>query len=89
MGRASRPTPKRLAEKLFKIRQALDLSQNQLIQRLNYEELDLSQGSISNYERGTREPPLTLLLRYAQLADISVDLLIDDNVSLPERLPNK
>jgi transcriptional regulator with XRE-family HTH domain len=86
MGKASRPKPKRLAEKLLSIRLALKLSQNELIKRLDFKELDLVQGTISTYELGKREPSLPLLLKYARLVKISVDVLIDDKLDLPKRL---
>jgi hypothetical protein len=35
---------------------------------------------ISQYEHGTREPPLPVVLKYAQLAGISTDVLIDDRI---------
>jgi transcriptional regulator with XRE-family HTH domain len=38
--------------------------------------------SISGYERGEREPPLPVLLKYAKLAGVSTDTLIDDTVDL-------
>ena len=47
---------------------------------------DLLQGSVSGYELGTREPPLPILLKYARAAGVSTDVLIDDEVDLPQRL---
>jgi len=88
MGTARRPKPKRLAEKLLKIRLALNLSQNELIKRLAFEK-ELVQGTISTYELGKREPSLPLLLRYARLAGVCVDALIDDELDLPAKLPGK
>lgn len=88
MGTARRPKPKKLAKKLKQIRIALNLSQNELIKRLGFEK-ELVQGTISTYELGKREPSLPLLLRYAQIAGICVDILIDDNLDLPSGLPNK
>ena len=82
MGKAQRPKPKRLAEKLLQIRLNLDLSQNELIKRLDFKDLDLVQGTISTYELGKREPSLPLLLAYARLAGISTDVLIDDKMEL-------
>jgi transcriptional regulator with XRE-family HTH domain len=87
MGRATRPKPKRLAEKLLQIRIALGLSQNGLIRRLGLSE-GLTQDYISAYERGVREPPLPVLLEYARAANVYIDALIDDAVSLPEELPS-
>jgi transcriptional regulator with XRE-family HTH domain len=43
--------------------------------------------AVAQYELGTREPPLPVLLKYAQLAGITTDLLIDDELELPEVLP--
>lgn len=86
MGRSSRPKPTRLAEKLLQIRQALGLSQNGMLKQLGLDQ-DLFQGSISGYELGTREPPLTVLLKYAQTSGVWIDVLVDDELELPERLP--
>lgn len=86
MGTSSRPRPGRLAEKLQQIRLALGLTQSDLISRLGYKE-ELFQGSVSAYELGKREPSLPLLLRYARLAGVCVDVLIDDDLDLPARLP--
>lgn len=88
MGAARRLKPKRLAEKLTQIRIGLGLSQNELIRRLDFEN-DLVQGTISTYELGKREPSLPLLLRYAQIAGVCVDVLIDDKLNLPSKLPSK
>jgi transcriptional regulator with XRE-family HTH domain len=88
MGKAIRPKPERLAEKLLQIRNALGLTQNELIKRLDFDK-ELVQGTISTYELGKREPSLPLLLRYARLAGICVDFLIDDDLDLPRKLPTK
>ena len=86
MGAAARLKPKRLAEKLLQIRTALDLSQTEILKRLGFEEV-LTYHRISNYERGTGEPPLPMLLQYARLAGVSTDVLIDDELDLPAKLP--
>jgi transcriptional regulator with XRE-family HTH domain len=88
MGRASKRKPSRLAEKLLHIRTALGLSQNELIRRLDLAD-ELMQASISGYELGTRTPPLHILLRYAEVAGVCTDDLIDDRRNLPARLPAK
>lgn len=69
--------PKRLAEKLKRIRMDLGLSQNELLEKIGFSE-HIFQGNISQYELGRREPPLPVLLKYARLAGVSVDILIDD-----------
>lgn len=88
MGSASRPRPARLAEKLFHIRTSLGLSQSEMLTRLG-EADELFRSSISAYERGLREPPLPILLKYARVAGIYVDVLIDDEIDLPEELPSR
>jgi transcriptional regulator with XRE-family HTH domain len=88
MGRASRWKPERLAEKLLNIRLALGLSQNEMRRRLALPD-EILQGSISGYELGTRIPPLPVILRYAQAAGICTDVLLNDGLDLPDKLPAK
>lgn len=85
MGRDSREKPKRLAEKLVQIRLALGLSQSEVLSRMGLSER-LNRDDISKYERGVREPSLIVLLRYARMARISTDVLIDDEMDLPAKL---
>ena len=88
MGRSSKRKPKRLAEKLLQIRIALGLSQNEMIRRLELSK-ELVQASISGYELGMRVPPLPVLLRYAEVAGVCTDILINDKLDLPDKLPGK
>jgi transcriptional regulator with XRE-family HTH domain len=88
MGRMPRPKPARLAEKLIRIRQSLGLSQNGMLARLGLNE-KLFRSAISGYELGTREPPLPVLLEYARSVGVWVDVLIDDELDLPAKLPSK
>jgi transcriptional regulator with XRE-family HTH domain len=86
MARGARLKPERLAEKLVQIRTGLGLSQNELIKRLGVE---LTQNRISEYETGKGEPPLPILLLYARAVNVSTDVLIDDELDLPAKLPAK
>jgi transcriptional regulator with XRE-family HTH domain len=86
MGRSHRPRPARLGEKLREIRVSLGFTLEQIIERLNYKDSPLYPTNISGMERGEREPPLTLLLAYARLVNISTDILIDDERNLPAKL---
>lgn len=86
MGVKARQKPARLAEKLLQIREALGLSQNELIRRLGVE---LAQNRISDYELGKGEPSLPLLLSYARLAGVCLERLVDDELDLPDKLPAK
>jgi transcriptional regulator with XRE-family HTH domain len=87
MARVPRPKPARLPEKLLQIRLALELSQDGMLQRLGLGE-KLSRTTVSAYEIGTSEPPLPVLLEYARAAGVWVDVLIDDELDLPEKLPS-
>lgn len=88
MGRRARMRPERLAEKLLQIRNALGLSQSELLRRLEMEEV-IEYQRISEYELGVSEPPLPILLMYARAAGVHVEDLIDDEVDLPTQLPGK
>jgi transcriptional regulator with XRE-family HTH domain len=78
-------SPERLAEKLKQIREKLNLSQNEMLDQLGFKER-LFRSNISQYELGTREPLLLVLLAYARLAKTNVDVLIDDEPGLPPKL---
>ncbi len=88
MGTKPRPRLKHLPRKLFQIRTALGLSQSEMLSRLGVEDL-ITYHQISRFETGTREPPYIVLLRYARVAGVSTDVLIDDDLDLPAKLPAK
>lgn len=88
MGRAKKTRVENLPKKLLEIREKLNLKQGELIKQLGLEG-EIYQGNISEYESGKRQPPLTVLLKYAQLAGICLDILADDNSQLPEKLPSQ
>lgn len=85
MGRGARMRPARLPGKILQIRLALGETQEGLARRLGFP--DITREYVSGFERGTREPPLPVLLRIADLAGVYVDALIDDGVNLPDSLP--
>jgi transcriptional regulator with XRE-family HTH domain len=86
MGRSARLKPARLAEKLLAIRIQLGLSQNEMIRYLGLTDV-LYQSNVSGFEVGEREPALPILLQYARAAGVSTDVLIDDDLELPHKLP--
>lgn len=86
MGKASRERPRRLAGKLRQIRRALEQSQGQLLDTLGIAGKSY-RNYISAYELGKNEPPLPVLLMYARAAGICTDVLIDDDLDLPDELP--
>jgi DNA-binding XRE family transcriptional regulator len=70
--------PKRLARKLLDIRKGLNISQQDMASLLG---LRTSHKSVSGFERGTREPDLLVLLKYACLARITFQELVNDTMS--------
>jgi transcriptional regulator with XRE-family HTH domain len=87
MARGPREKPERLAEKLLQIRLALGLSQSEMLKRLGAEDR-MAYHRISEFESGKGEPSLLILLKYARAAGVSTDVLIDDEMDLPEKLPS-
>jgi transcriptional regulator with XRE-family HTH domain len=85
MGRSRRNKPMRLGEKLLAIRKRLDMSQTQMARAL---ELKVHYSAVSNFELGTREPDLLVVMRYARLAGVSMETLVDDLLNLPDSLPS-
>jgi transcriptional regulator with XRE-family HTH domain len=90
MGSSRRQSPKLLPKKLRQIRQSLDggLSQEEIIHRLGIAD-EIDRTYISRYETGILEPPLKVLLRYADLAGLHLEVLADDELLMPEKIPAK
>lgn len=82
MGRGSREIPARLGEKLTQIRSYLGVSQDGLVRTFGLAE-KLTRNEVSKYERGVREPALSVLLKYARAASVNVEVLMDDELELP------
>lgn len=96
MGRAKRIIPKRLPEKLKFIRLKFDCTLEEMVVKLeaklsslSYADISLYSGNIYEYEKGTREPLLPVLLAYARLGGVSLDQLIDDKLDLRFRADQK
>jgi transcriptional regulator with XRE-family HTH domain len=88
MVRGARVKPERLPEKLLEIRLALGLSQSEMLRRLGLEE-QMDYKRISEFERGTTEPHLSVLLQYARAARVHMEDIVDDELDLPAKLPGK
>jgi transcriptional regulator with XRE-family HTH domain len=73
----------RLPNKLLQIRVTLGLSQSEMHRKLAVR--DIVYNRISDYERGKREPPLKVLLRYARVSGVSMEALADDDMDLPKK----
>lgn len=87
MTNITRTNSTRLAEKLLRIRLELGLSQTGVLKHLGFSE-ELFRSNVSQYERGTRVPPLPVLLQYARAANVWLDVLVDDELDLPATLPS-
>lgn len=85
MGHARR-RPLRLAEKLLQVRTGLGLSQTEMHRRLDVGD-EIPYTRISDYELDKSEPTLMILLSYARAASVPTEVLIDDDLDLPDKLP--
>lgn len=81
MAKVKRDKPELLPKKLKDIRLALGYSQDDMLKALDMAAASY-RSAISGYELGTREPSLIVLLKYARIAGVSTDSLIDDKVTL-------
>jgi len=89
MSRSKAEQPKRLAEKLKQIRLTLGLTQEGMFQALQKEikgDAKIHFGYITRYESGSRVPSLLVLLAYSRVSGVTLDVLIDDELFLPEKL---
>jgi transcriptional regulator with XRE-family HTH domain len=89
MGRSRQPRPTRLAAKLRAVRLKLNLTQGQMFEYLGDTKTPLYPGHIGLYETSQRVPPLLVLLRYARVAGVAMETLVDDELDLPEKLPTR
>ena len=75
--------PKRLAEKLIQIREALGLSQQEMAERLNEQAgVKITSKNISKYERDRSVPFIEVVLAYARLANVEMNEIVDDDLEL-------
>src|SRR5262245_48952046 len=86
MGTRSRRRLEHLATKLKTIRTYLGMSQGILAKGLGLPG-NMARERISEFENGAREPDLPTLRAYADLAGVSLDVLVNDDLPLPKKLP--
>ena len=80
MGRSSRSRPKKLGRKLKQIRLSLGLTQAEMAEKVKAKGEAVYAASVSQYERGLREPSLLVLLRYSRLSEVTMEMLVDDQL---------
>lgn len=80
MGTRKRDYPHKTARKLKQIRLRLGLSQGEIAKLLGVR----NRAQISTIENGQRQASITLLLKYARLAKVPMETLIDDKLKLPD-----
>ena len=72
-----RPTPQHLPAKLQAVRKNFGLSQYRLAQSLQ-----VGRTRLSEFEWGRRVPSFVVLIRYAKLAGIPLEFIVDDDIDL-------
>ena len=94
MGRGRRSLPAQMPRKLETIRTQLGFNLEEMITAINkniiaggYSDVKIFRSHILEFEKGVREPQIPVLLAYAQIANIYVDILINDKLDLPKGLP--
>lgn len=83
----TRERPARLAGKLLQIRVKLGLTLEEMRQRLEYGKSSHASAHLTRFENGTRVPSLPVLLRYARAAGVAMEMLVDDELELPDKIP--
>lgn len=88
MGHAKREVPRRLHAKLRFIREALGLTQEEMLEKLRLPKY-VRRNYLSRWESGEREPTLNALRRYSEIAGVWMNAIVDDAIDLPAKLPCK
>ncbi len=82
--RDARRRPKRLAQKIRWIREALGLSQREMAERLGERAgvENIPWKYISKYEREKSISPLEIALAYARVANVTFEQIVDDEMEV-------
>ena len=83
MGSARRAKPAKLGDKLFTVREMLGMSLSKMAVALSDEEARVLRTDVYKFEQGEREPSLIILLRYAKLSRVPMEVFADDKLDLP------
>jgi transcriptional regulator with XRE-family HTH domain len=77
-----RSRPAKPGKNLKQLWIGLGLTQAEMAEKVKGKGEAIYAASISQYERGLREPSLLVLLRYARLGGVTMEMLIDDKINL-------
>ena len=80
--------PRRLGIKLRDIREALGVTQEEMLKRLDLPPV-ITQSTLSAYERNAKLPPYFVLMAYADVANVCIDVLVRDTLDLPTKVPSR
>ena len=83
-----RERPKELPNKLVQIRNHFGMSQTEMWKALGLEN-QFTYHVISHYETGLQEPSIIVLLKYARFAEVPMEVLADDKLSLPKKITKR
>jgi len=81
MGKRARKRPQHLGRKLREIRDSFGLSQGLMLAKVGFDKE--SRNNLSNFETDKREAPSELVLAYAKVIGVNLDVLLDDKRELP------
>lgn len=76
----------KIGKKLLEIRLKFNESQNGMLKKLGLEN-DFRREYVSKWEHGLLMPPLYVLCAYADFANIFLEVIVRDDLFLPESLP--
>jgi transcriptional regulator with XRE-family HTH domain len=76
-----------MGEKVRDIRLRLGLTQHEMFEQLERHGAKIHTGYIGLYEVNERVPALKVTLAYARAAGIHMEILVDDELDLPKKLP--
>jgi DNA-binding XRE family transcriptional regulator len=85
MGHGKQERPKKLAEKLLKIRKKLGLSQTGMAEALEKQGVNANASYIARYESEVRVPGLLIVRAYAKIAGVSMEQIVGDELDLPAK----
>jgi DNA-binding XRE family transcriptional regulator len=81
---ATRKKPARLGEKLRAVREKFGFSLSEMAAKVSDDEVSIYRQDVHRYENNQTDPSLIILLRYARLARVKMEIFADDKLDLPK-----